>query len=305
MARASLVNQVELALKTLNMIGRSKKVRIAQGKKLDGIYFGLTMKNYINRCCTFAKWCKEQYGIKYLAEITPDMGRAYFQYLMIKNLSVYSMLSIRSSLKKLERGIKKTFHKSVHIIPKDMVLPKRSLANRQGRFAYTDDQVKDILKNAYIIDPRAAKALEIQYLQGARIFEVLNLRKQDIHFWRNVLVVYRGKGGRLREIPIDTQRAVELLQILCYGKEDKDILFPGYNRRELERVMEKACHEAGIDVHKTHNLRHSYAVKRYENIRTNGATDKEARQVVSQLLGHNRIDVVNSYVPRDIRQREY
>jgi integrase len=294
-ARGSVVSQVNLALQALNRIGRRKTTA---KRKREGIYHGQTMKSYIRRCCTYVKWARERYGIRYLVELNEVMTREYFKELRGKGQSAYYMLGVRSALKKLELGIRKVFHKNVRIVPKDLELPRRSLKLRRNCMAYTDEQVEAILKEAHKINDEAAKALELQVRFGLRITEVLKLRKKDVHFERGMLVVWRGKGGRLREVPIEDEESRALLFELCMGKEEDDLLFKDLSVWKLEwEVMKRACTAAGIKASRTHNLRHTYAVRQYEKRIREGKTNKEARKEVSLLMGHNRLDVTYSYVP--------
>ena len=304
MSRPSLVHQVNLAFKSLDCIGRSKAARKKSKKPLTGIYTGQTMKNYINWCCTFVHWARENHGIKHLAELNRDIGRAYFAQLQEKDCSPYTMKSIRSALYKLELGIARAFHYRVRIVPKDLFLPKCSVKGRRDRFAYAEEQVRQILSYACNVNLAASLVLTVQSRFGLCISEALKLRKTDVHLDRNALVVWRGKGGRLREVPIETPEQRELLSLLCRDKDEMDLLFPGLTVREVERVLEKACALSGIEVHKTHNLRHHYAVKQYGEKVSRGETDRQARKEVSQLLGHNRVGVTYAYAPPRIRPRQ-
>lgn len=303
MSRPSLVHQVNLAFKTLDCIGRSKSARKKSGRPLTGIYSGQTMKNYINWCCTFVHWAREHYGVKHLVELNHDIGRAYFAHLREKGCSPYTLKSVRSALLKLEIGIARAFRYRVRIVPRDLVLPRRSIQSRQGRFAYTEEQVRQILSYACGINLAASLVLTVQSRFGLRISEALKLRKTDVR--ENVLVVFRGKGGRRREIPIETPEQRELLALLCQGKNEMDLLFPGLTARGVERVLEKACALSGIEFHKTHNLRHHYAVKQYGEKVSRGESDRQARKEVSLLLGHNRVGVTYAYAPPSIRPRDY
>lgn len=303
MSRPSLVHQVNLAFKSLDCIGRSKSARRKSGKPLTGIYSGQTMKNYINWCCTFVHWARENYGVNHLVELNLDIGRAYFAHLREKNCSPYTLKSVRSALLKLEIGIARAFHCRVRIVPRDLVLPRCSLKNRRGRFAYTEEQVQQILSSACAIDLAASLVLAVQARFGLRISEALKLRKTDVHLDRGALVVWRGKGGRLREVPIETPEQKELLSLLCQGKDEMDLLFPGLTARGVERVLEKACALSGVEFHKTHNLRHHYAVKQYDEKVSRGESDRQARKEVSLLLGHNRVGVTYAYAPPRIRPR--
>lgn len=293
---ASLVKQVNVAIESMARLGKKKTARKNSGKKTVGIYHGNTLKNYISLNCTFVKWAKQQYDIKYLKELNEEMCRRYFDRLKLNGRSAYTMHTIRDAIKKLEIGIKTAFHFNVKIVPDDLKLPKRRLNFRRDRFAYTADQVSAIIRAAAGFNEIAAKAIEVQSLFGLRKFELLNLRNTDIHFERDILVVWRGKGGRLREIEIPNKRAKMLLEELVQGIGEKDLIFPELTEKTYQDAMEKACRQAGIEVHKTHNLRHHYAVKKCVKLINNGITAKEARKDVSADLGHNRVSASYPYI---------
>ena len=45
-----------------------------------------------------------------------------------------------------------------------------------------------------------------------------------------------------------------------------------------------------------HGLRHTYAHEKYNEFINNGKNEKEARRMVSELLGHHRDDVTRIYL---------
>jgi len=301
LARPSLIYQVNTALNTINRVGQKKNKKNKRLVK-ESIFHGKTFKVYQGHAIVFVKWAKERYGIKWLLDITPEIGKAYIQYLIDNKYSPYSIQSIRSALKKLEIGIKKAYHHSVKIIPQDTPkIPIRKLSERQGRGAFTDFQVADIQVFVEEIDPQAAKALDVQLQFGLRISELLGLRCCDILFPQQKLVVWRGKGGRLREVPFPDSNAAKLLHYICYGKKDKDLLFLEITEGRLRGTLQKACEMAGIKNSKTHNLRHTYVVKEYKKLTGIGFDDIEARKKLTQNVGHNRVDVTYAYAPRNLK----
>jgi len=151
------------------------------------------------------------------------------------------------------------------------------------------------------IDPQTANALEVVYRFGLRLRCVLNLQVRDINFEERSLVVYRRKGGLQRKIGFKNEDDSWFLWHLVAGREQMNYIFPGLKRSWLQSVMAKSCQVAGIYTHKTHNLRHSYSIKRYGQERAAGATDKEARKQVSLELGHSRRSVTYAYIPPMIR----
>lgn len=292
----SLVYQVTKMMKSLQTDARkSSQSRKAQQEK---IFHGETAKGYISKCCTFAKWCQKNYGIQKLADITPEMTERYFQEKVKKGQAPHTLMTMRSALKKLEIAFQKYVHHRLRIVPKDLELPQRSLEKRQGRRAYTDKEMFAILYGAEKIGEEVHGAMQLELWFGLRKTEVLNLRVTDVHLGRKMLVVWRGKGGRLREVPIETEKEIALLKKLIKGKDEMDKLFPNLTAHQLEEAIVKACTKAGIKEHKNHNIRHTFACNEYDKRVREGKSDRQARKEVSQLLGHNRVDVVASYVPR-------
>ena len=62
--------------------------------------------------------------------------------------------------------------------------------------------------------------------------------------------------------------------------------------------LKTACAAAGERFSGTHSFRHSYSFERYNELRSEGKSDKRARATVSQELFHQRIDVVSIYIDR-------
>jgi integrase len=61
--------------------------------------------------------------------------------------------------------------------------------------------------------------------------------------------------------------------------------------------VHEACLELQIKPLGTHAFRAAAAQRAYDGLREHGYNDRQARKQVSQMLGHNRISVTNSYAP--------
>ena len=61
-----------------------------------------------------------------------------------------------------------------------------------------------------------------------------------------------------------------------------------------------AARELGIQVQGVHRFRSNYAQNVYEELKESGKNDREARREVSRRLGHNRVQVTNSYIPAQV-----
>jgi hypothetical protein len=62
------------------------------------------------------------------------------------------------------------------------------------------------------------------------------------------------------------------------------------------QAVRQAARELGIKISGLHRLRSNYAQEKYRKLRKQGKPDMAARLAVSQALGHNRVDVMGSYV---------
>ena len=73
---------------------------------------------------------------------------------------------------------------------------------------------------------------------------------------------------------------------------------PGKSVSGFYQAVRQAARELGIKVSGLHRLRSNYAQEKYRKLLEQGKTNQQARREVSQHLGHNRIDVVGSYIPQ-------
>lgn len=128
---------------------------------------------------------------------------------------------------------------------------------------------------------------------------------------RAVVTISEGtKGGRTREVPITSPSQISALSRASAIQGGDRNLIPAHQSwqqwREGElRDARETLQAHGID--RLHDLRAAYACNRYNQI--TGAVapvmggqildrekDKEARELISNELGHDRIEVVASYI---------
>ncbi|HBX22687.1 MAG TPA: site-specific integrase [Desulfotomaculum sp.] len=298
MTHSSLWSQLRVAMFSLCQFGESRYLHKIIGDAFKLIFYYPTYKKYVNNCWSIIQPIQDKYGINMLIKIRPWMVREEFERRVREGQSPWTLWAFRSALIKLEYGIFFMYGYRVRLVPRDMILPPRRVTQRKDRFAYTAKETAAMLQAAYQLCASAAVVLELIAYTGLRLHEALNLRALDIQ--KDTLIVFKGKGGKRREVPIPVE-AMDLIEEIIYEKTDMDLLFPGLTQQKVRGCMEKACEIAGIKVHKPHNLRHHYAVKQYKQARDVGMDDKEARLKVSRNLGHNRRSVTYAYVPPMIR----
>lgn len=145
-------------------------------------------------------------------------------------------------------------------------------------------------KEASLID--AHKALKEAQIRGA------------------VTIVAGTKGGRAREVSITRSEQLMALTKAAFAQGEARAIMPrGQNWQQWRegglRDTRETLQEHGI--HRLHDLRAAYAVERYETLTGAVApvlggqiqdreSDRVAREQISNELGHDRIEVVASYI---------
>ena len=163
---------------------------------------------------------------------------------------------------------------------------------RSPRFGYQPDDAEKVV--AYLKDKKSAYALpaELALRCGLREDEIAGLKGENVDAEHKLLHI-TGKGGRYRPVPIPE----DLLNQL---NRSKQYLFtPSASwRAGFRRTVGEATRDLGIGISGVHRLRANFAQNKYHDFLNQGMDDHEARQKVSELLGHARIDVTYKYVPK-------
>ena len=122
----------------------------------------------------------------------------------------------------------------------------------------------------------------------------------------NALTV-KGKGGKVRIVPIEDDRITMMLQRLLEKTErGHKLLVPDgvptdraingmqqFIIRRRDAICDPTVPGRRITVH---GLRHTYAAEKYTSLVDGGMTPLDAHFTVSHLLGHERPDVTDIYL---------
>ena len=127
----------------------------------------------------------------------------------------------------------------------------------------------------------------------------------------NALTV-KGKGGKVRIVPIEDERILMMLKrVLAQTERGHKLLVPdgmptdrSINALELfiYRYRNEICDEGSDRCLTFHGLRHTYAAEKYTRLTEDGMSAIDAHYAVSRLLGHERADVTNIYLA-SVRKR--
>ena len=134
---------------------------------------------------------------------------------------------------------------------------------------------------------------------------VCRLDTAAVEAWeRTGLLTVKGKGGRVRSVPVTAAAAKQAL------RDRKAAVRRGHKLFVPDDVATDAyihAFQAFLREHRPdqgtnprplthHGMRHSYAARQYREALDGGATEYRAKLEVSKLLGHGRADVTNVYL---------
>jgi len=197
----SLVYQVQDALKNKLRIGEPKHFAKQQGAASDGIYSWSTYENYLAKSCAFVRWAKAEYGVRALANAR-DYVDAYLQKHVNEGYSPYTQKLIACALAKLYEC------STMDFIP-------TQVRHRSG--ITRSRKCKDSGKSkAKFSESKNQEFVDFCRATGLRRHEIKQLKPENLGYdqatGKYMLVGIKGKGGRLREAPILSDKVVERMK---------------------------------------------------------------------------------------------
>ena len=149
-------------------------------------------------------------------------------------------------------------------------------------------------------------AFHLARYAGLRIHECFRIdtavARQAI---REHAVTIKGKGGKIRTVPINQQIISALEKCLETTPTGSKLLVPDDvpTDKAINQLQQfilrnrKSVPDPDSNRPLTfHGLRHTYAAEKYRQLITDGFSELDAHLTVSKLLGHERADVTNIYL---------
>jgi integrase/recombinase XerD len=197
----------------------------------------------------------------------------------------------------------KTSFKEPFILPKTIPIEviQKILSCAYGQvnvFKQTSYRRKETIRNIAV--------LELLFATGARVFEICNLKSNNIDLINKFIKIY-GKGSRERIIQLENTEVLKALSAY-YHSFKKDINNKGFffinrlhnnlSEQSVRFMINKYVKQIGYDGHITpHMFRHSFATLLLEE-------DVDIRYI-QRILGHSSITTTEIYTHvSSIRQKE-
>lgn len=202
-------------------------------------------------------------------------------YLLSCNLSNSSMRLKRAAIGFLFKGVlKKPI--GLDVVPyqkKEKRLPK----------VFSKEKIKELIGE--IDNLKHKLVVELFYSSGLRLQELIDLRREDIDFDRDVINIRKGKGKRDRIILLSHFIKKDLLKYYSKYEFMNKYLFEGrkgskYSKKSVQKILERFGKKVGIAI-TPHMLRHSFATHLLE-----AGTDI---RYIQKLLGHSDLKTTEIY----------
>lgn len=285
--KKSLILQVKEMLDSKLAIGSSKQQAKINGTYKNYIYSWGTYRTYLQQCCQFARWCKEQArqdGSRQPRTLE-DCRQYVFRYmenLQQAEYSAYTKKLVLSALCKLYDeyptegrpfGLPETMQQARH---RADITRSRNAAERDKHFS--EENNSDIVTFCKCT--------------GLRRAELLQIRGIDLD--GNSLMVYRGtKGGRVRIVPIvGSPKEIETIRRLAAAAGDKKIFDHISSAMDVHYYRSVYCKRIYLQYARPADQ--IPPADRYycRNDLKGIIYDKKAMLQASKTLGHNRISVI-------------
>ena len=123
---------------------------------------------------------------------------------------------------------------------------------------------------------------------------------------RESAITIKGKGGKIRTVPIEDERVPMMLKkLLKVTPRGHKLLVPDDKKTDIAmKELQNFIYEHRTEIQDPgdsrpltfHGLRHSYSAEKYKQFMDSGKSPLDAHFAVSRLLGHERPDVTNVYL---------
>ena len=279
-----------------NYVGKKQFKELGQSK--DFIFSRRTAENVVEKSKTFVNFIKENYNIKYVKDITPEMVVAFLNSRNTNNSKTIS--AYKQMLYKINVAIQLKF--GCQGFYTDLIKNYRleNAEKSNSKRLYTNEQIKQILS----FDSLYKNELKFMSVLGCRVHELCNIKVRDFDL-KKMVVYIEGKGGRpsyrpilpfelsfIKELIKDKGKDERVFKVPLNEKKTRSIIGSEIRRitKSLNLPVSSKCHEF-----------RKYAAQNYFHYLVNikGYSVKSAEEVtVSKLLSHgaNREDLKKIYL---------
>jgi len=254
-----------------------------------GVYGIKTMDNYRNAVAGFAKWAKENAGLKDLTKTTGTVVKAYLDSRIATNIAHKTFELDKAALNKFEVALNKYAENHNLNRTYDFKL-NESFKSEHKNLEHADIRAydkKDVDKLLSIDNKAANLAVRLAYSAGLRKSEILKLSISNLK--ENKIEIIGSKGGKDRIVSQILDKSL-IQDIKAFMKENNiEKLGQAIYGSKINYEIRAALGNTGS----IHALRHNYAINILKDLEAKGYSHIEAMHMTSVELGHNRTEIID------------
>lgn len=298
--RSSLAHQMRESINQNFSEGKSKRAaKNSEGSYGSSIYSYSHRKSLIEFTTQFANYCKSEYGVKNVKDVTHKHAQAFLNE-KSKTCSDTTLKTYHQHLTKIDKCFKSSYKSYKSDLAKDIVIPVGVNQTKQRDVKISRESMNKVLDK---LDMRHAshRAIACAEALGLRAHETVKMKGEHIDLKKGTVSVI-GKGGRPRDVHIreDRREVLANLKEMCGDGKIAPI-----HKDSVNATFGRICKREGIDDLEgsnsgIHAIRKLWATELYEEKLEQGMLEKEAWGDVSESLGHgrDRPDLFKTYIVR-------
>ena len=238
----------------------------------------------------FAAFIKNEYGVKQVKQITPDMCQSFIERKSAEGCSLKTIKTYQSNFLKISKCVNKTFNiRTDYSVSVDESRIENTETIKQ--FSFTRAEMEKILAAPRSCD--SLIALNFAFQTGVRVNTLERLEVRHIDFKNKEITIFKDKGNRTRVLSMSEETA-KLLREQIKGKNPQDKVF-GVKKGSVNRYLRRRCEKLNICTPNgeiksgVHSIRKLWAE---ENAERHGT----AKTMVALGHGEQRSDLEQTYL---------
>lgn len=270
-----------------------------------------TKERYYEAMQRFCKFLSEEYRLQKLANINGKHLTAYVFHMQERECSASTIKTDLAGIRFFHDKLERTKYR----LPSNDDLAVELERRRFGGVdrAWSVHEFHRFLATCMADGREDFAAIAcLTWYAGLRIHECFRIdtaiAEQAL---RESMITIKGKGGKVRTIPINESISIELKKLLAVTPRGHKLFVPdgvptdiaiARLQQYIYQVRPQIQDEGSTRTMTHHGLRHSFAARTYQELIDSGMSPLSASLRVSQLLGHERPDVTRGYlasIPKD------
>lgn len=264
-----------------------------------------TKERYYEAMQRFCKFLSEEYRLQKLANINGKHLTAYVLYMQERDKSASTIKTDLAAIRFFHDKMERTKYRLSSNDELAVELERRRFGGVDRTWSVREFHRFLATCMADGHEDFAAIAC-LTWYAGLRIHECFRIDTATAEqALRENAITIKGKGGKIRTVPINESISIELKKLLAITPRGHKLFVPdGVStniaiirlQQYIYRVRPQIQDEGSARPMTHHGLRHSFAARTYQELIDSGMSSLSASLRVFQLLGHERPDVTKGYL---------